>query len=73
MNNVTKAARRLLADIDAMRKSMPGELKPDMWFGPFHESRIEDDDWLDWMIIEWPNLAISADALREALWKDRNP
>jgi hypothetical protein len=58
------AARQLLNDIESMAAGS------DFEFGEFSEWRQSDDG--DGVMIAWPNLAISAARLREALVRSRS-
>lgn len=66
-NPVVTAAKALLSDIQAMRNTGPnrGIHATSDYFGPFEE-RYEPYDEYPTMI-QWCNLAISADALQKAL------
>lgn len=60
-----KAVQVLIVDIEAMQpRSSPDSRggKESHWFGPFSEF----DEQEDGVIVEWPNLAISFEALKNA-------
>jgi hypothetical protein len=58
MDEIHKAAKSLLSDIE----SMEGDRRH--WFDGFSEFRLNDDGTV---AIEWPNLALSAERLREVI------
>lgn len=62
MSDLQKAARRLLNDVESMAAG--SEL-----FGEFSDWRSAGEDGV---VIAWPNLAISAARLREALERSRS-
>lgn len=63
MDELIKAVRSLLADIEAMRCKPDGKKDTGQWFGPFSEweNGYEEPN------VEWPNLSISADAVKKQL------
>ncbi|MEQ1950957.1 hypothetical protein [Mesorhizobium sp. CN2-181] len=68
MENLIKAVKSLLSDIEGMNCRAPdyAENQSNYWFGRFSEfdNSLES---LDGMAVEWPNLAISADEVKKAL------
>lgn len=63
LSDLHKAARQLLNDIESMSAGSEFE------FGEFSEWRSAGEDEV---VIAWPNLAISAARLREALERSRS-
>lgn len=63
MEDLIKAVKSLLSDIESM------QFRPN-WFGPFSEFEEEDNErFMTAMTVEWPNLVISADAVKAELAK----
>jgi hypothetical protein len=60
--SVREAAKALLNDIEAMVEDKHASF---VWFGPFGSFAPHGESLS--VVIEWPNLVISAERLREAL------
>lgn len=58
MDELIKAVRSLLSDIESMQPHCNND---NYWFGPFSEI----DEYNN--LVEWPNLAISAEDVKKAL------
>lgn len=59
MDELIKAVKSLISDIESMQTRDPN------WLGPFSEYEdSEDGDGID---IEWPNLAISVEEVKKLL------
>ena len=63
MEDLIKAVKSLLSDIEAMQDR---GRRSDEWFGRFSEFNVTE---MDGALVEWPNLAISADAVKVELAK----
>jgi hypothetical protein len=61
MNELIKALKSLISDIESMQSSGTHDSN---WFGPFSQHEMGLDDLME---VEWPNLAISLEAVKAAL------
>jgi hypothetical protein len=75
LKNLREAALQLLSDIETMSLPPsvgPGDEDSDAWFGDFSEYELDLHDVRrgQGVVIEWPNLKISADNLWRVLLEE---